>query len=129
MISMLADVTANCSPGKATPGLQAASGRLQSPDGVTVDSTFSRGLMDAVDNVFNLGERDTGKSEKKLTPKEQEQVLKIVAALLQNGYVGYEWLKVGSRIEKHDVTMEMGDSRLRDAKPYRDPVKRTSYRV
>ena len=125
MIS-IADMTPYRSFGKVTPGFQPAStGRLQSQgDGVTVDLSFSGGVMDAVDSVFNLGERDSGGSGKKLTPEEREQVFKIVAALLQSGYVGYEWLRIGHRIEKHDVTMEIGDSRLRNAKPYREPVKR-----
>jgi len=89
---------------------------------------MSGGVIDAVDDIFNLGQRRSGAEEKKLTREEQNQVFKIVGELLKSGYVGYEWLRVGNKIERHDVEMQIGDSRLRNARPYREPVKHTTFR-
>lgn len=129
MITLLLNNVARGALSRDVPEGQAApdSRRSRPGDGVTVDLSLSANVMAAVDDIFNLGKRHGG--EIRLSRKEQDQVFRIVGELLKNGYVGYEWLRVGNKIERHDVDMKIADSRLRNARLYREPVRHTSFRI
>ena len=130
MIPLIAANTAPSTLQVGDPGAQSASAtqNRRPDDGVTVNLSMSGNVMDAVDNMFNLGQH-SGSGTNKLSREEQDQALKIAGELLKNGYIGYEWLRVGNKIERHDVVMEIGDDRLRNARPYREPVKHTSFKA
>lgn len=131
MITSLSAITAQQNPNVSGSAVQPAPATSQpsAKAGVTVNLSVSGGVMDAVDDIFNLGQRSSNTREKKLTKEEQDQVFKIVGELLKSGYVGYEMLRVGTRIERHDVDMQIGDSRLRNARPDRKVVQHTSIKV
>ena len=90
----------------------------RSNDAVSVDLSVSRDVFSAVDSFFNLGKSGQLGATKGLSAAERGEVFKMVGELLKSGYVGYENLIVGRKVERHDVTMQIGDRRLRHARVY-----------
>lgn len=100
-------------------GLASAGADVPAAD--SVELSVSSDVFSAVDNYFNLGASGRFDSFHSLSPADKEQFVKIVAALAQAGYVGYEELVVNKKIEKHDVLDQIADDRLRNAKVYNPP--------
>ena len=52
-------------------------------------------------------------------------LLKILSKLLKKGIVGYEYLEINKAPYKSFITTSIGDTRLKNAKPYRKPIFET----
>ncbi len=99
----------------ATPGSVAK-------DAVTVDFSASHDVFAAVDKFFDLNSPGKLETLNSLSPEEKGQALKMVVELTKKGFVGYETLRLdNNKVERHDVIMEIGDDRLRNAHVYHDP--------
>jgi hypothetical protein len=98
-----------------------AVGGANAPAADAVDLSVSSEVFSAVDSYLNLNKQGRFDSFHKLSPQDKEQFVKIVAALAQAGYVGYEELVVNKKVEKHDATTQIGDERLHGAKVYQPP--------
>ena len=94
-----------------------------SADAFSVDLSGSSDVFAAVDSFFNLGKSDRFGDFHKLSSGDQEEFVKIVAALAKTGYAGYEELIVNNKIERHDIMNKMGDSRLLQARVYDESKK------
>lgn len=71
-----------------------------------------------IDDFLNLGKPDRLDTSD-LNPAEKEEFLKILAALLKKGIVGYEILEVNGKPEKHYIVNQIGDERIKGAKLYK----------
>ena len=78
-------------------------------------------VFSAVESFFDLNRSGRFDQVQALPAEERRQFYKIVGTLLMNGYIGYETLVVDHKIERHDVTLQIGDRRLRHARIYRGP--------
>lgn len=87
-------------------------------DAVSVDLSASHDVFTAVDDFFNLGRSGRFDAFHKLSREEKEQFVNIVAELAKAGYIGYEELIVNKKVERHEMTTQIGDDRLRAAKVY-----------
>ncbi len=85
---------------------------------VSVDLSVSHDVFTAVDNFYNLGRSGRFDSFHSLSPEDKEQFVKIVAELAKSGYVGFEELVVNKKVERHDISSQIGDQRLRSARVY-----------
>lgn len=103
----------------AEPDSQISAGR--SSDAFSVDFSASHDLFSAVDDYFNLGRSGRFDAFHSLSPEDKEQFVMIVAELAKSGYIGYEELIVNKKVERHEITSQIGDSRLRNARIYDDP--------
>jgi len=71
-----------------------------------------------LDDFLNLGK--SGRMDiSDLNPKEKDEFLKMLAALIKKGVVGYEILEVNGKPEKHYIDLEIGDQRIKGAKLYK----------
>lgn len=70
-----------------------------------------------LDDFLNLGKRDR-LDLSDLNEAEKEEFLKMMAALLKKGIVGYEILEVNGKPEKHYIVNQVGDKRVYGAKLY-----------
>jgi len=86
--------------------------------GVSVDFSVSHDVFSAVDDFFNLGKTGRFDTFHALSPDDKEQFVKIVAELAKSGYVGFEELIVNKKVERHEITSQIGDQRLRLARVY-----------
>lgn len=100
------------------PHTTPASKVSRAADALSVDLSPSRDVFTAVDNFFNLGKSEQLTAFKGLSKEDRAQFFKIVGELLKSGYMGYENLVVDKKVERHDVTTQIGDKRLRHAKVY-----------
>jgi hypothetical protein len=89
-------------------------GENQSKD----SADFSRVFM-KIDRFLNLGKPDR-LSIDHMGPEEQKTFLKVLASLMKEGVVGYEMIEVNGIPEKHYLVTQIGDHRLRGAKPAQD---------
>lgn len=89
-----------------------------SDNAVSVDFSVSHDVFSAVDDFFNLGKSGRFNSFHSLSPEDKEQFVKIVAELAKSGYVGFEELLVNKKVERHEITSQIGDQRLRLARVY-----------
>lgn len=89
-----------------------------SESAVSVDFSVSHDVFSAVDDFFNLGKSGRFNSFHSLSPEDKEQFVTIVAELAKSGYVGFEELLVNKRVERHEITSQIGDQRLRLARVY-----------
>ncbi|QXE92958.1 hypothetical protein KP001_10740 [Geomonas subterranea] len=87
-------------------------------DADLVNISASQDVFSAVDNFFNLGTSDRFGAFHKLSPKDKEQFVQIVADLAKAGYMGYEELVVNKKVERHDLENKIGDQRIRGARVY-----------
>jgi hypothetical protein len=85
---------------------------------VSVDLSASPDVFSAVDSFFNMGKSNRLDDFDKLSPKDKEQFVMMVAELAKSGYVGYEELVVDHKVERHDLATQVGDRRLHDARVY-----------
>ena len=117
-------------PGSAAPPARSGAAprdptaRKPSPggDAVSVDLSASHDVFAAVDKFFDLNSPGKLETFNSLSPDEKGQALKMVAELGKRGYVGYETLLVDNqKVERHDIIMEIGDDRLRNARVYHGP--------
>ncbi len=81
-------------------------------------------VYDKIDSFLNLNSSDwTNISD--LNPAEQKEFFKMMNALIKKGIVGYEYLEVNGKKEKHFLTNEIGDERIYGAKKWKDKYKFT----
>ncbi len=81
-------------------------------------------VYDKIDNFLNLHSSDwTDVSD--LNPEEQKEFFKMMNALIKKGIVGYEYLEVNGKKEKHFLTNEIGDERIYGARKWKDKYKFT----
>ncbi|MGE5500114.1 MAG: hypothetical protein ACM3Q2_18735 [Syntrophothermus sp.] len=85
-------------------------------DSIEISNT-SR-AFDKLDKFLNLGNPDRLDLED-LNSEEKKEFMKMLAALIKKGIVGYEVLEVNGKPEKHYIVNEIGDSRIYKAKLYR----------
>jgi type II secretory pathway component PulF len=71
-----------------------------------------------LDSFLNLGKRDR-LDLSDLNESEKSEFLKMLATLLQKGFVGYEVLEVNGKPEKHYIVNQIGDQRINGAKLYK----------
>lgn len=90
-------------------------------DAVSVELSASHNVFSAVDDYFNLGRSGRFDAFHTLSPDDKEQFVKIVAELAKSGYMGYEELIVNKKVERHEMSNQINDDRLRDAKVYDRP--------
>lgn len=86
-----------------------------------VELSVSHDVFSAVDDYFNLGKSGRFEAFHNLSRDDKEQFVKIVAELAKAGYMGYEELVVNKKVEKHEMTNQIGDDRLYGAKVYDRP--------
>lgn len=88
-----------------------------SADSLQLSSTPK--VFKAVDEFLNLG-KSSGDSVRNLAPEERDEFFKVIAKLIQNGVIGYEYLEVEGKKEKHFLANQIGNHRLRGAEQYDD---------
>lgn len=71
-----------------------------------------------LDKFLNLG-RSNRLDIDDLNDSEKEEFIKMLAALLKRGIVGYEILEVNGKPEKHYIVNQIGNERLYGAKLYK----------
>jgi len=124
MITKLSTYMAMIDPSAATAAEQnvrkrtSASAGAPSPAADSVDISASSDVFSAVDSFFDLGKSNRFEDYNKLSPGDQEKFTQIVGELAKQGYAGYEELKVGDKIERHEVLDKVVDDRLRGARVY-----------
>lgn len=90
-------------------------------DAFSVNMSVSKDVFTAVDNFFNMGRSGRFDAFHTLSPEDMESFVKIVAELAKSGYMGYEELVVNKKVERHEMTTQIGDDRLRGARVYNRP--------
>lgn len=87
-------------------------------DSIEISSTSK--AFDKVNKFLNLGRPDR-LDISDLNPEEKEEFVKMIAALVQKGIIGYEIREVDGKPEKHYFVNEIGDERLYGTKLYNRP--------
>lgn len=87
-------------------------------DAVSLELSASHDVFSAVDNFFNMGGSGRFDAFHALSADDKEQFVRIVAELAKSGYMGYEELVVGKKVERHEILMQIGDRRLEHARVY-----------
>jgi len=85
-------------------------------DSVEISNTSK--ALDKLDKFLNLGRSDRVDLDG-LNDAEKEEFVKMLAALLKRGIVGYEILEVNGRPEKHYIVNQIGNERIYGAKLYK----------
>ncbi len=76
-------------------------------------------VYDKIDNFLNMnGKNRLDLSD--LNDAEREEFFKMLNALIKKGIVGYEYLDVNGKKEKHFLTNEIGDERIYGAKKWKE---------
>ncbi|MBI9072566.1 MAG: hypothetical protein JEY94_13270 [Melioribacteraceae bacterium] len=68
-----------------------------------------------IDDFLNLGKPDRLNMDN-LSDGEKEEFLKMLSTLLKEGIVGYEYLEVDGKKEKHFIVNQLKNDRIRGAK-------------
>lgn len=89
-----------------------------SPDSDVVNLSGSQDVFTAVESFFNQGKSNRFEDFHNLSREDKETFVKMVAELAKSGYMGYEELIVDNKIERHDLTTQIADERIRGAKAY-----------
>ncbi len=93
--------------------------------GDTLQISNTARVYDKIDNFLNLnGKNRLDLSD--LNDAEREEFFKMLNALIKKGIVGYEYLEVNGKKEKHFLTNEIGDERIYGARKWRE--KRDEYK-
>ncbi|MGK9368470.1 hypothetical protein ACSSWA_06180 [Melioribacter sp. Ez-97] len=74
-------------------------------------------VFDKLDKFLNLGRKDR-LDIGDLNEAEKEEFMKMLAALIKRGIVGYEVLEINGRPEKHYIVNQIGNERTYGAKLY-----------
>jgi hypothetical protein len=113
--------------GKSDAKVNAPASNTTVPDGDAGNSAIpadlvnissSQDVFSAVDSFFDFGKSNRFDDFHKLSAKDKEQFVQIVADLAKAGYMGYEELVVNKKVERHDLENKIGDQRIRGAKVY-----------
>ncbi len=83
---------------------------------------FSSRALNKLDDFFNLGKPDR-LDISDLSAADKKEFLKMLSKLLQKGIVGYEYLEVNGKKEKHFIVTQIGNERIKGAKLYKDRWK------
>ena len=113
-------------PAVSTAGQASSISHAPPSDAVSVDLSVSHDVFSAVDNYFNMGSSGRFDAFHSLNRADKEQFIKIVAELARSGYMGYEELVVNKKVERHEISTQIGDHRLENARVYDRPKTPTS---
>ena len=105
-------------------GQQVRSCGRAEPESACAELSAGGDVFKAVDDFFDLSRPGRFDGVLKLDRAARNQFYKMVGSLLMNGYVGYETLIVNNKVERHDLVLQIGDDRLKQARPYRGPWHR-----
>ena len=83
----------------------------------TVEISDSGKVLSNIDQFFNLNDPDR-LDLSDMNESEKKEFYNTLGNLLKKGFMGYETLKVKGKVEKHFIETEIGDERLKGAKPY-----------
>jgi endo-1,4-beta-D-glucanase Y len=83
----------------------------------TIEISNTSKAFAKIDNFLNLGRSDRLDTSD-LNDSEKEEFVKMLAALMKKGVVGYEMIEVNGKPEKHYIVNEIGDQRLYGKKLY-----------
>ena len=108
-------------PAVSTAGQASSISHAPPSDAVSVDLSVSHDVFSAVDNYFNMGSSGRFDAFHSLNRADKEQFIKIVAELARSGYMGYEELVVNKKVERHEISTQIGDHRLENARLYDRP--------
>lgn len=75
-------------------------------------------VFDKLDKFLNLGRKDR-LDLSDLNEAEKEEFMKMLAALIKRGIVGYEVLEINGKPEKHYIVNQIGNERTYGAKLYK----------
>ncbi len=84
----------------------------------TVEISNTAKVFDKIDRFMNLGKSDRLQIND-LNSAERNEFIKMQAALLKKGIVGYEVLEINGKPEKHDIVLQIGNERTYGAKLYK----------
>ena len=84
----------------------------------TAEISNTSKALGKLDKFLNLG-RSNRLDIDDLNDSEKEEFLKMLAALLKRGIVGYEILEVNGKPEKHYIVNQIGNERIYGAKLYK----------
>ncbi len=101
---------------KSKPALK-SSGTEKGKDFAVISNTAK--VYDKIDTFLNLGS-DNRLDLSDLNDAERKEFYKILADLMKRGIVGYEYLDVNGRKEKHFITNRIGDERTYGARRWKD---------
>jgi len=83
----------------------------------TIEISDSAKVLSNIDKFFNLSDPDRTNLSN-MNDSEKKDFYNTLGNLLKKGFMGYETLKVKGKVEKHFIETEIGDERLKGAKPY-----------
>lgn len=83
----------------------------------TIEISNTSKAFAKIDSFLNLGRPDRLDTSD-LNGPEKEEFVKMLAALIKKGVVGYEMIEINGKPEKHYIVNEIGDQRLYGKKLY-----------
>ncbi len=86
-------------------------------DSVEISNTAK--VYDKIDNFLNLNAKNR-LDLSDLSESEKEEFFKMLHALIKRGIIGYEYLEVNGKKEKHFIVNEIGNERIYGARKWRD---------
>jgi len=89
----------------------------------SIEISDSAKVISNIDKFFNLSDPDR-LNLSDMNESEKKEFYNTLGNLLKKGFMGYETLKVNGKVEKHFIETEIGDERLKGAKPY---IKKDNY--
>jgi hypothetical protein len=95
-----------------------SSGKTQA-QGDKIEISNTARVYDKIDNFLNMNAPNRLVLSD-LSDAEKEEFYKMLNALIQKGIVGYEYLDVNGKKEKHYIVNEIGDERIYGARPWED---------
>jgi hypothetical protein len=93
--------------------------KTEPQDSIEISNTSK--VVAKLDGVLNLGKSDR-LNVGEMNGAEREEFLKMLSTILKKGIVGYEVLEINGQPEKHDVTNQIGDERVKGAKLYKKKI-------
>lgn len=92
-------------------------------DNIQISSTAK--AFNKLDSFLNLGKPDRLDTSD-LSKKDKEEFMMMLAKLMKKGIVGYEYLEVDGKKEKHFIVNQLKDDRIKDAELWDE--RKHSYR-
>jgi hypothetical protein len=92
--------------------------KTERKDSIEISNTSK--VFDRVNDFLNLG-KPNRLDTSDLSPEEKEEYIKMIAALMQKGIVGFEIREVNGKPEKHYIVNQIGNQRLYGTKLYNRP--------
>ncbi|NLT52583.1 MAG: hypothetical protein GXX85_16900 [Ignavibacteria bacterium] len=103
---------------KLIPGSNKQIKTSEKKDKIEISNTSK--VFERVNDFLNLG-KPNRLDTSDLSPEEKEEYVKMIAALIQKGVIGYEIREVNGKPEKHYIVNQIGNQRLYGTKLYNRP--------